>query len=84
MNDKSSIIDPAKQPGQWVAKNLEGVSNQALDEFIKTADLNASENIAKASNNTEVRNMLKEVSDIELDAFLTAVPTDDEELLVIN
>jgi hypothetical protein len=84
LNDKSSIIDPAKQPGQWVAKNLEGVSNQALDEFIKTADFNASGNIAKTSNNTEVRNMLKEVSDIELDAFLIAVPTDDEELLVIN
>lgn len=84
LNDKPSTIDPAKQPGQWVAKNLEGVSNQTLDEFIKTADFNASENIAKTSSNTEVRNMLKEVSDTELDAFLAAVPTDDDELLVIN
>jgi len=84
LDDKSSTIDPAKQPGQWVAKNLEGVSNQALDEFIKTTDFNASENIAKTSNNTEVRNMLNEVSNTELDAFLAAVPNDDEELLVIN
>ena len=83
-NDKTSTIDPVNESGQWVAKNLEGISNQALDEFIKTADFNTSENIAKTSNNTEVRNMLKEVSDIELDAFLAAVPTDDEELLIIN
>lgn len=83
-NDKTAPIDPAKQPGQWVAKNLEGVSNQALDEFIKTADFNASRIIAKTSTNTEVRNMLKEVSDTDLDAFLAAVPNDDQELLVIN
>ena len=85
LNDKSSVIDPVKQPAQWVAKNLEGVSNQTLDEFIKTADYNASENIAKAPNHiTEVRSMLNEVSDSELDAFLAAVPADDEELLMIN
>jgi len=84
LNDKSSTIDPAKQPGQWIAKNLEGVSNQTLDEFIKTADFNASDNIAKTNNTTEVRNMLKEISDTELDAFLSAVPIDDEELSVVN
>ncbi|MFN2438771.1 MAG: hypothetical protein ABR503_06190, partial [Chitinophagaceae bacterium] len=55
-NDKSSPIDPAKQPSQWVAKSLEGISNQTLDEFIKTADFNPSENMAKTSyHTTEVR-----------------------------
>jgi hypothetical protein len=84
LNDRSSIIDPAKQPGQWVAKNLEGVSNHALDEFIKTTDFSASENFAKTSNNTEVRSLLKEVSDNELEAFLAAMPNDYEELFLVN
>jgi Fe-S cluster biosynthesis and repair protein YggX len=83
-NEKPSTIDPAKYPGQWVAKNLEGVSNQALDEFIKTADLNASEKAVKTSTNVEVRKMLNEVTDTELDAFLAAVPDDDEALFIIN
>ncbi|MDQ3681674.1 MAG: hypothetical protein M3352_01210 [Bacteroidota bacterium] len=85
LNDKSSTIDPSKQPGQWVAKKLEGISNQTLDEFIKTADFNASENFAKTSgNSSDVRNMLKEVSDNELEAFLATMPNDDEELFIVN
>lgn len=78
---------PAPDPAnpEWIAKGLEGVSNQALEEFIKTTDISPNgKSMAGGSNNVEVRKMLKDVSDNELEAFLAAVPTDDEELLIIN
>ncbi len=80
----SQTVDPNEQPEEWVAKRLQDVSNQALDEFIMTADLDY-----EASNNLQhgkydVQNQLKDVSNSELDAFLNGVPTANDELYLIN
>ena len=72
---------------QPIAQQLKNVSTTELSEFIKTADVSSSNN-STAQNKpavvTEVKSMLNGVSDKELDAFLTQVPTDDEDLTAIN
>ena len=81
-NNKS--IDPAKQPDVWVAQKLENVSDQALDEFMKTTGVSTkNQQLAKSDQNKpEVKKLLKDVSNEELDMFLSQVPSDNEELLI--
>jgi len=79
---KNESIDPAAQSEIWVAKKLQNVSNQDLEQFIETADIAAGRETAR-TNRAEVRNMLDDVSVKELDAFLSQIPTDDE-LSIIN
>ena len=75
-------VDPSTNPEQWLTKNLKGVSGEELDSFIETADISSDEPVL--SNTTEVRQMLSDVSVNEMDAFLAQIPTDDDELMVIN
>jgi hypothetical protein len=83
--NNNSAIDPAKQPEAWMAKKLKGISDQALEEFVNAADINTNYQLAQTLAQTaEVRTMLKDISTSELDAFLSAVPADDEELFIIN
>lgn len=78
-------VDPSQQPEEWVAKKLKGVSNQALEEFINTTDYQSSgDELVQSKNGLDVGNMLDDVSTRELDAFLDQVPTDNDELSVIN
>jgi hypothetical protein len=70
-----------------IAQQLKNVSTKELNEFIKTADITAASTEtaqAKTANKTEVEQMLTDVSDKELASFLNQVPSDDEDLLVIN
>lgn len=70
-----------------IAQQLKNVSTKELSEFIKTTDItNTSTETAQAitASQNEVEKILADVSDKELDAFLAQVPTDDEDLLVIN
>jgi len=83
LNQKTNRFDAGKP----IAQQLKNVSTKELDDFIKTADITpASTETATvaASKASDVRRMLKDVSDKELDAFINQVPTDDEDLLVIN
>lgn len=75
---------PVTSP-EWVARNIKNVSPSALDEFINTADVNiASRQTAQSKPaKSDVRKMLQDVSDKELDAFLSQVPT-DESLDAVN
>jgi len=73
---KPGVIDAQEQPHQWVAAKLQNVSNQELDSFIQTAT-NETVNTAKPSK-TEVKKLLTDVSDKELDEFLNQVPVSDE------
>lgn len=85
-NDPSADMDAAVQNGEWVAKNLKTVSNQELEEFIRNTDVSLTgASLAKSSGiNSEIRKLLKDVPNKELDAFLEAVPTDNEELADFN
>jgi hypothetical protein len=65
---------------EWVAAKIKNVSNKDLQEFINTTDEDVIHN-ATAQNKpakTEIKSMLQDVSDKELNAFLDQVPTDDE------
>lgn len=80
----NNALDPQSNPEEWVAKKLKGVSTDALQDFIETADISPSGSSTASGKAPEVRSMLKDVSDRELENFLEQVPTDDEELSVIN
>ncbi len=82
--NRKQNIDIAQQPEAWVAKNLQGVSDKALEEFVNSADVSGAGQVAQNKPSTEVRSLLGDVSDRELDAFLAQVPGDDDELLLIN
>ena len=80
-----NTTDPQQSPDEWVASKLKGVSNDALEDFIQTTDVNPNgTETANGTKLTEVRTMLGDVSDGELETFLEQVPTDDEELYIIN
>jgi hypothetical protein len=80
----SRAVDPQQNPDEWVAKKLNGVSVDALEDFIQNADIAPNGSEMAQSTSAEVRSMLSDVSDRELEKFLDQVPTDDEELSVIN
>ncbi|MCW3075337.1 MAG: hypothetical protein JWP69_2406 [Flaviaesturariibacter sp.] len=73
------------QSTAWMEKGLKGVSDAGLKDFIETTDAVHQDEVAQTTLHTaEVRNMMTDVSDSDMDAFLAQVPTDDEELLIIN
>lgn len=81
----NGTIDPNQQPGTWIAKKLQDVSDKALEEFVNTADVTQNGTPAKTpARAAEVRSLLKDVSNDELDDFLAELPNDDDELILIN
>ena len=80
----NGALDPTRQSEAWVAQKLEKVSNSELETFINTADVNPNGRDLAGQSSREVRNLLSDVSTSELEAFLNEVPTDNEELSVIN
>jgi hypothetical protein len=73
--------------GKALAQQVKNVSTRALDEFIKTTEITIGSNEtaqATTAGNMEVKKLLSDVSDKELDAFLNQVSTDDEDLLLTN
>lgn len=84
-NNKNTI-DLTKQPHEWIAKKLKNVSNQDLEEFIKTTEpVTGQQTLAKNSaSGKEVRKLLQDIPTSELDAFLKSVPHDNDELSAIN
>ena len=67
---------------QWVANKLQNVSDKELEEFVKTTDVNQSATASiktSAIRSGEVKRLLQDVPDNELNAFLDQVPSDDLE-----
>ncbi|MCU7551098.1 hypothetical protein OCK74_18405 [Chitinophagaceae bacterium LB-8] len=81
-------IDPTEQSESWIAKKLKNVSNQEIEEFIKTISFgngNGTETAKKGNQESQdIEKMLKDVSDTELDAFLSQVPSGNGETLFMN
>lgn len=75
-------LDPNQQSGEWVAKSLQNVSNQALDEFIMTTDIGYQASNTPNGKTNDVKHMLEGVSNSELDAFLDGIPAGNEETLI--
>jgi hypothetical protein len=79
--DSISVNNP-----QWVAKNIKNVSSTAIEEFIKTTDVTlTSTNTTTAQTKpktADVKKLLQDVPDKELETFLDQVPTDDDDLVI--
>ena len=67
-----------------VAVEIKKASTEELNAFIKTADVSSTDDNSTAQNTKDVRQLLKDVSDGELETFLNQVPTEDEEEFDIN
>ena len=80
---ENATIDPDKNSEAWVEKKLKNVSNKELENFIQSTDVNAHNNgvANNVSNSKEVRKLLQDVSNSELDAFLSQMPTDNNEII---
>lgn len=79
----SKTVDPQQNPEEWVAKKLKGVSNDALEDFIQATGLSPNGTQMAQGSAAEVRTMLDDVSDRELEKFLEQVPA-EEELYLFN
>jgi hypothetical protein len=62
-----------------VAVEIKKASTEELDAFIKTTDVSVMDDQNTAQNTSEVKHLLKDVSDKELEAFLEQVPVEEEE-----
>ena len=76
---------PASNPDAVVQAGLKTVPDQALEEFLQTADPATASNVAQVSTSrNDVRSMLHDVSVKEMDAFLDQVPVEDDPLADLN
>jgi len=79
--NNNQAIDPASESYEWVATNLKNVPNKELDEFINTTYISSSALAnTNASDKTEVRKLLKDISDSEINKFLEEIPIGNEDL----
>lgn len=76
---KKNNVDPNKNPGGWVAKQMKNVSTDDLNNFIELTDetLPQKEVIASADKKEEVKQLLQDVSDKEIQEFLDELPVDE-------
>jgi hypothetical protein len=76
---KKSSVDPNKNPGGWVAKQMKNVSTDDINTFIELTDetLPQKEVIASADKKEEVKQLLQDVSDKEIQEFLDELPIDE-------
>jgi hypothetical protein len=72
-------------PEEWLANKLKNVSNQDLEEFIKATDISFTV-VARSekAKKPEVRKLLNDVPDSELQKFLEEIPAENEDLLMFN
>ena len=79
--NKKSSIDIDKNPDQWVAKNVKKVNTDQLDELIKL-DNEEHTAVNKTDKPDEMKELMKDVSDKEIQDFLKETSVlDDNSLL---
>jgi hypothetical protein len=75
-------------PAVSVAQQLKNVSTTEIDNFIRNTAAapqgGTTANTTRPAAKTEVRKMLTDVSDSELDDFLSQVPAEEEDIIMIN
>lgn len=67
-----------KQPYAWVEKNMKKVSTEDISKFVDLAD-ETTPDVVKADVSADIKNLLKNVSDKEIQDFLKDVPSDETE-----
>lgn len=72
-------IDPARQPQAWVAQKLKNVPKSDMEAFLKTVAAGAdNKELARQGGKADVKQLLRDVSTTDLDAFLSELPSDPE------
>jgi len=84
-NGKTGSVNEGTMAVKGIEKELKTVSTEELDAFLKitTATSNNTETARNTRKTTEVKDLLEDVSDKELDAFLNQLPVDDQEDVVL-
>lgn len=69
--NKKETVDPASKSYAWVKKNMKKVSTEDINEFVELAGAGTTD-VAKADTKVEIEitNLLKDVSDKEIQDFL--------------
>lgn len=67
--NKNEKIDPENKSFAWVKKNLKKVSTDEINKFVELANEETTD-VAKNDGKDEVNNLLKDVSDKEIQEFL--------------
>jgi hypothetical protein len=78
-NKKS--VDPAKNPDEWVAKNVKKVNTAQLDDFIKLADQESATKESFVNKNEkpdEIKELMKDVPENQIQELLNETAALDE------
>lgn len=85
---KNDQVDPKKNPGKWIAKNVnKKVSGDKIDEFVKLAEdetINTTEE-SDATKQAEIKELMKGVPEKEIEDFLNdavALESNDTDVLM--
>jgi hypothetical protein len=83
--NKPERIDPSVKSFAWVQKNMKKVSTDDINEFVELAGAGTPD-VAKTDTKDEINNLLKDVSDKEIQDFLNDMQsaeseTDDDQIL---
>jgi hypothetical protein len=84
--NKNESIDPASKSYAWVEKNLKKVSTNDINEFVELANEGTTD-IVKTEAKDEISNLLKDVSDKEIQEFLNetqSAETETDDDLILN
>ena len=83
--DKKETTDISDKSFTWVQKNMKKVSTDDINEFVELANT-ASADIGKTDSKDDIINLLKDVSDKEIQEFLndtqTAEPESEDDLIL--
>jgi hypothetical protein len=79
-------VDPGNKSYTWVKKNLKKVSTDEISEFVELATAETND-VVKLDTKKELSNLLKDVSDKEIQEFLNetqAGVADEEDDIILN
>jgi hypothetical protein len=83
--NKPERIDPSTKSFAWVQKNMKKISTDEINQFVELANAGTPD-VVKADAKDELNNLLKDVSDKEIQDFLndtqTAEPDADDDLIL--
>lgn len=81
-------VDPLEQPYAWVKKSIKKVDKEDIDAFVKLADEELTNQAVAASNPVkpeEIKELMKDVSDKEIQDFLDETPdTENSDETIMN
>lgn len=70
---KSGQVNPVDNPHAWIEKNVKKVDKAKIDEFVSLANDDSSEKVdneSDAAKKDEIKELMKDVSEKEIEAFL--------------